>query len=206
MTNPSTLIFLGLAVVWAIVLLPEGLKRLAKMRRSDSIHSFNRQLAVMNRPGASGRSGIAGAASLGRSHTGGPAVQRPARGRSNVINLRERSQSVAAASVRVPADVRRRRQEVTATLAAAALLSLLCVVAFGSAFLVVHLVADALLVGYLYLVSQANRNAASRATNGYRPVGYNTAGPRATGVPVTRIRPVDVVGASGGVRVARSSV
>ena len=49
--NVSTLIFLGLAVVWAIVLLPEVLRKLSVGRRSDSIRSFNHQLSVLHRSG-----------------------------------------------------------------------------------------------------------------------------------------------------------
>lgn len=154
MNNPSTLIFLGLAVVWAIVLLPEAIKKLSKVRRSDSIRSFNHQLSVLDRSGAARRGPTR---SLGRPVGG-----------ANVIDIRDRRKAVGQApqaartSVAVPAAVKRRRQEVTATLAAAAVLTFLCVIAFGTAFLVVHLIADALLVGYLVLVSQANKNAAAR--------------------------------------------
>lgn len=154
MNNPSTLIFLGLAVVWAIVLLPEAIKKLSKVRRSDSIRSFNHQLSVLDRSGAARRGSTR---SLGRSVGG-----------ANVIDIRDRRKSVGQApeaartSVAVPATVKRRRQEVTATLAAVAVLTFLCVIAFGTAFLIVHLIADALLVGYLFLVSQANKNAVAR--------------------------------------------
>nr|HNN38951.1 hypothetical protein [Microthrixaceae bacterium] len=50
----STLVLLGLAVVWAIVLLPEVLKRVSKARSGDSIQSFNSQLSSLQRRPAGG--------------------------------------------------------------------------------------------------------------------------------------------------------
>lgn len=132
----STLVLLGLAVVWAIVLLPEVLKKFSGVRAGDSIRSFRHQLS-----------------SLERSVPGG------ARRRDNVIDLRDRSAApgrTAPQQPQVPPAVRRRRQEVLGSLAAAAVLTLLCTVAFGGPFLVLHLLVDALLVAYLVLLNQAN--------------------------------------------------
>jgi hypothetical protein len=136
--NVTTLVFLGLAVVWAIVLLPELLRKLAGSRHTDTIRSFNQQLSVLDRSG-------------GRST-----------GRSNVIDLRSRANAPrpAAASARpVPPSVRKRRQEVLTVLGSAAVLTLLCTVAFGGPFLVLHIVADVLLVTYLVLLVQATNQA-----------------------------------------------
>lgn len=180
MTNPSTLIFLGLAVVWAIVLLPEGIKKLSKVRRSDSIRSFNHQLSVLDRSGSARR----------------PAG-RPM-GRSNVIDLRDRRATrdvaprQAAPAVRVSPATKRRRQEVTAVLAAVAVLTLLCVVAFGAAFLVFHLLADALLVGYLFLVAQANKSAARPASAVTAPYRYQSSS--VTRLDSNGFRPLSAVG------------
>lgn len=142
--NVTTLVFLGLAVVWAIVLLPELVRKLSGTRRSDTIRSFNHQLSVLDRSGRSGRSGTA---------------------RSNVIDLRSRTApgTGTAPAPAVAPSVRKRRQEVTTVLAAAAVLTLLCTVAFGTAFLVLHVIADALLITYLVLVNQANQAAARAA-------------------------------------------
>jgi hypothetical protein len=128
-------------VVWAIVLLPELVRKLSGTRRSDTIRSFNHQLSVLDR---SGRSGGA---------------------RSNVIDLRSRTAAGpgTAPATAVAPSVRKRRQEVTTVLAAAAVLTLLCTVAFGTAFLVLHVIADALLITYLVLVNQANQAAARAA-------------------------------------------
>lgn len=140
--NVTTLIFLGLAVVWAIVLLPELARKVAGSRHSDTIRSFNQQLSVLDRSGSSERGA-----------------------RSNVIDLRSRAQAPSghpASAAPVPLSVRKRRQEVLTVLGAAAVLTLLCTVAFGSVFLVLHLLADALLVTYVVLVNQANQAAAAR--------------------------------------------
>lgn len=143
----STLVLLGLAVVWAIVLLPEAVKKFSGVRGGDSIRSFNHQLSSLQRPGSR-------SSSLGDG--------------SNVIDMRTRSVSAPAAPARtVSPAVRKRRQEVLTVLGAAAILTLLCTVAFGGPFLLLHLVADALLVAYVVLLAQAtNAPAPQRRTIG----------------------------------------
>ena len=113
--NVTTLVFLGLAVVWAIVLLPEVVRKVAGSRHSDTIRSFNQQLSVLDRSGD-------------RSTSNG----------SNVIDLRSRDHAAGrpAAAPQVPASVRKRRQEVLTVLGSAAVLTLVCTVAFGGAFLI----------------------------------------------------------------------
>jgi hypothetical protein len=154
--NVSTLIFLGLAVVWAIVLLPEVLRKLSVGRRTDSIRSFNHQLSVLR------RSGNRRGADL-------PGMPRPVSlnsssartSSSNVIDLRDRSNAAAAqtSQAKISPSVRRRRQDVLVVLGAIAVLTLLCTVAFGSVFLVPFMLSAALLVGYVFLLNQANQSA-----------------------------------------------
>ncbi len=154
--NVSTLIFLGLAVVWAIVLLPEVLRKLSVGRRTDSIRSFNHQLSVLH------RSGNRRGADL-------PGMPRPVSlnsssartSSSNVIDLRDRSNAAAAqtSQAKISPSVRRRRQDVLVVLGAIAVLTLLCTVAFGSVFLVPFMLSAALLVGYVFLLNQANQSA-----------------------------------------------
>lgn len=142
--NVSTLVFLGLAVVWAIVLLPEVLRKLSGLRGADTIRSFNQQLAVLDRSGQRRRAdrGLA------------PATH------SNVIDLGTRSRRPVAPAPRpVHPAVRRRRQEVLTVLGSAALLTLLCTVAFGGPFLVLHLLADALLVAYVVALARLSQAA-----------------------------------------------
>jgi len=141
--NVSTLVFLGLAVVWAVVLLPEVLRKLSGLRGSDTIRSFNQQLAVLDRSG-------------NRRADRSLAPASP----SNVIDLGSRNRRAAAPAARpVSPAVRRRRQEVLTVLGSAALLTLLCTVAFGGAFLALHLLADALLVGYVVALARVSQQA-----------------------------------------------
>ncbi len=163
----STLVLLGLAVVWAIVLLPEALKRVSKVRSGDSIRSFNHQLSSLQRQPASG----------------------------NVIDLRSRERNngpVGARPVSAPAPVspavRRRRQEVLTVLGSASVLTLLCSVAFGGPFLLLFLVSAALLVAYvaaLYQVTNATASASARDPYGVPVVRRDLAD-----VPGVRISPV----------------
>lgn len=144
--NVTTLIFLGLAVVWAIVLLPEVLRKLAVSRRSDSISSFNQQLSVLHRSGSG-----------------------PESGRSNVIDLRSRAKMPArrqSTGRPVPASVRKRRQEVLTALGSASVLTLICAVAFGGLFLVLFLLSSVLLVAYVVALTQVNQSSAASSVAG----------------------------------------
>jgi len=165
----STLVLLGLAVVWAIVLLPEAMKRISKARSGDSIRSFNHHLSSLQR-GNPHASTAPVRVAPGRVAQGRVAQGRVAQGRgnqrdggrsSNVIDLRPGlargsvavgSRSVSPAEVH-PA-VRRRRQEVLTVLGSASVLTLLCSVAFGGPFLVLFLVSAALLVAYAVALFQ----------------------------------------------------
>jgi len=170
----STLVLLGLAVVWAIVLLPEAVKRISKVRSGDSIRSFNHQLSSLqrgnpHRSGAPQRSRQVGSGQALRTQPGGTRS-------SNVIELRSGaarsgSRSDAAAGRAAPATVhpavRRRRQEVLTALGSASVLSLLCSVAFGGPFLVLFIVSAVLLVAYVAALYQVtNAPQPSRGLNG----------------------------------------
>lgn len=141
--NVSTLIFLGLAVVWAIVLLPELFRKVSGSRHSDTIRSFNHQLSVLHRSG-----------------------DRPSG--SNVIDLRsgrssmDRRQGAPVGPRPVPMSVRKRRQEVMTALGSATLLSLVCTVAFGGPFLLLLLISGGLFVTYLVLLAQVSQAAPAR--------------------------------------------
>jgi hypothetical protein len=165
--NVTTLIFLGLAVVWAIVLLPEALRKFAGSRNGDSIRSFNHQLSVLDRSGGVRPSAATGA-------------------RSNVIDFASRGRAVGPRpSVRVtPPSVRKRRQEVLTVLGAAAVLTLLGTVAFGGIFLAFHLLADLLLVAYLVALVQVNQQAEVRRAEP-RP-SHVAVRPATVGQPVAR--------------------
>ena len=165
--NVSTLIFLGLAVVWAIVLLPEVLRKLSVGRRTDSIRSFNHQLSVLHRSGnrrGADLPGMPRPVSLNSPSLNSSSARTSSNARnssSNVIDLRDRSNAAAAqtSQAKISPSVRRRRQDVLVVLGAIAVLTLLCTVAFGSVFLVPFMLSAALLVGYVFLLNQANQSA-----------------------------------------------
>jgi len=159
--NVSTLIFLGLAVVWAIMLLPEVLRKLSVGRRTDSIRSFNHQLSVLHRSGnrrGADLPGMPRPVSLNSSSRNSSSARNSS---SNVIDLRDRSNAAGAQTspAKISPSVRRRRQDVLVVLGAIAVLTLLCTVAFGSVFLVPFMLSAALLVGYVFLLNQANQSA-----------------------------------------------
>ncbi|MFZ4432089.1 MAG: hypothetical protein ACOYOQ_02715 [Microthrixaceae bacterium] len=139
----STLVLLALAGVWAVVLAPEIIKRSGSLRNGDSVTAFRNQLSSIGRHAGSGQRNP-----LGPAH-------------HNVVELRDRRP--APVRPQVSPGVRRRRQEILGGLAAAAVLTLLCTVAFGGAFLWLHLLADALLVGYVVLLVRATNTATSRS-------------------------------------------
>lgn len=169
----STLVLLGLAVVWAIVLLPEALKRISKARSGDSIRSFNSHLSSLQRPAASG---------------------------SNVIELRSPQRQARPAGARpagrpasgpapVSPAVRRRRQEVLTVLGSASVLTLLCSVAFGGPFLLLFLLSAALLVAYVVALYQVTNAPMATARD---PYGMPATAPvrRTTDVHGVRVSPV----------------
>ncbi len=160
--NVSTLIFLGLAVVWAIVLLPEVLRKLSVGRRTDSIRSFNHQLSVLHRSGNRRGADLPRMPRPVSLNSSSARTSSNARNSSsNVIDLRDRSNAAAAqtSQAKISPSVRRRRQDVLVVLGAIAVLTLLCTVAFGSVFLVPFMLSAALLVGYVFLLNQANQSA-----------------------------------------------
>lgn len=171
----STLVLLGLAVVWAIVLLPEALKHVTKARHGDSIRSFNRHLSSLQRPDLHGR----------------PAPHaRPPRA-SNVIDLRSHSQSSRPGThrpVRVSPAVRRRRQEVLATLGSVSVLALLCSIAFGGPFLALFVVTAGLLVAYVVALYQVTNAVTPQRGHLGHPAG-SIAPKRLGDMPGVRVRP-----------------
>lgn len=184
----STLVLVGLGLVWAVVLLPDLVARISRVRKADTIRTFNHQLSSLGRSAPVDRrdarptSGGAGAV-LRRGSVGRPSMGRSSMG--DVIDLRSRlrartgAQTARTAPVAVPevtatnlagaprpvsAGLRKRRQDVLFGLGAAALLTLLATVAFGGVFLYLHLFADVLMACYLVALQRvgATRPAASR--------------------------------------------
>lgn len=136
----SVIALLGLAVLWAIVLVPDLVRRGASFRRVDPIGQFAKNRSVLGRTSA-----VRG---------------RGARATESVIDLRGpgpvryvASERPVAPAVRAPRRSRaeQRRQDVLTALVAAALMTFLGYTAFGGPMLAVHVVADVLLVAYVGL-------------------------------------------------------
>ncbi|NLV54248.1 MAG: hypothetical protein GXY13_01410 [Acidimicrobiales bacterium] len=129
-----------LAIAWAAFLLPPIVRNRAAVRPGRSVNTFRHDLAVLGRatPGTTGR------------------------------------RSSLAGAARLPgtptsrAQVRRRRRDVLAVLAGLAVFTLLLALAFGGPLILAHLLVDAALAGYVYLLVQLRKDAAGRPV----PVRY----------------------------------
>ena len=173
------MVLLVLAAVWAAVLIPPALRARQEGRPSDSISNFRRQLAVLRRTGP--RSNRLGSvdhwarpyapppptlASVSRLHSGLPTNGRPppaGRGAVGRVPAGGRPSPASAARSRTL----RRRRDVLTGLAAAVVVSLLVAVVTGlsSMFVVLHVVADVLLVAYVSLLIHQRNAAAERDMN-----------------------------------------
>ncbi|MEZ5320964.1 MAG: hypothetical protein R2698_02570 [Microthrixaceae bacterium] len=144
----SWLLLFGLAVAWAVVLVPDLLRRSAASRRSDTIAQFSRNLS-----------------SLGRTHSGGSLPGPGPLRRDNVVALPSRPAALGRAAgprsggIRSSASRRnqQRRQEILTGLAAAALLTFLGSVSIGGVITVLHVLVDLALVSYLGAVMAVTR-------------------------------------------------
>ncbi|MBV6509095.1 MAG: hypothetical protein JJLCMIEE_02162 [Acidimicrobiales bacterium] len=138
---PLVLVFL--ALIWAVVLIPPMLKNRAESRVSSSITSFNRNLSVLQNSNKS----TAGT-SRWPIHSSVP---------------QPRATTAAIGGLQIPParltreQAARRRREVCFGLVVAAVLTLGLAISFGGAFVLLHVLADALLVGYALLWHQANQ-------------------------------------------------
>jgi len=194
--NLSTVVLLGLAVVWAIVLAPEVLRRTSGMRRVDPVNAFHRQMSSLDRNGGrpAGRPGtnVIDLRGPARTSSSRP-MQRPTSARYGGAPQRPvRPARHAAPRPIVSTRTQKRRQDVLIVLVAAAVLTLLCAIAFGGAFLALHLVADVLLVAYVVLLNRSAQVATRprRATYGYsgygRQIDLRQQLPQPVAVPGTR--------------------
>lgn len=189
----SILVLVGLAVVWAIVVFPDVVRWISNNRRGDTIRTFNSQLSSLGRsnavrddnvidlrdrmisplvPGNSMRVPESEVVPIGarKSVNASPDGLKPAQQRS--AQSPDRSSAQSAPRPVSPA-VRKRRQDVLVALGAACLLTLLATIAFGPAFLYLHLLADVFLVGYLVALQRT----VSSGSAARRPGGHNTVSP-----------------------------
>jgi hypothetical protein len=148
-----------LAVVWAVYL-ASWLRNRGMHRNVNSISSFSKHLSVLERtsPGASLRPVGGYSGPVGRPLGAGPAMS---------IN-----------------DVRRRRRDVLFGLAGAAVVTFGLAVVVGGPFLLLHLLIDVALVGYVVLLVRLKRLAEDRRTKvRYLQPGATMAGPVGAEVP-----------------------
>lgn len=129
-------VIVGLAFVWALVLVPPAVRR-RKIRPGSSVSTFRRSLDVLGRAAPS-RFPATAARPARSAPRGGP--QPPVR-----------------------SAVRKRRRDVLLTLTGTAAFTLLLAVAFGGVAIALHLVADVALGAYVYLLVRMRKQAAEQA-------------------------------------------
>lgn len=134
-----------LAIVWAIVLVPPLVRNRADLRPGSSVSSFRQDLAVIGRttptsslrpPSLPGMGPSASAARAGAPLAGTPSGR---------------------------AAARKRRRDVLFALGGLAGFTLLLAMAFGGPMLLLHLLVDVALGGYLYLLVQMRKLAEEQA-------------------------------------------
>jgi len=146
----NLVVILILAAVWAVFLIPQVVRARAERGSGDSIGAFQKQLSVLQRttPAAPGM-----AASFR------PASQPSPRARA------ARPGAPASPRPAVPAEARRRRKLVlVALLAAAGTTLVLGLLPPLRPLLVLHLLVDVLLVGYVALLVRMRTAARDRAS------------------------------------------
>ena len=141
-----TLILFILAVVWAIVI-GSWVRSRHETRGVNSISTFAKHLSVLERT------------SPARIGPGANADRRP-QGRPEPI-FPAASYVPARAAMSLP-DARRRRKNVLVALAGAVVATLVLIPFMGSTMVLLNVVADVLLVGYVGLLIRTQRRAAER--------------------------------------------
>jgi len=166
------LVLLVLAGIWAAVLIPPAVRARAEGRPGDSISNFRRQLTVLRGTGPH-RAGVGGRTAGGdhwyRPNGSTPAltpVHGPLRStRATVTPHRAPVRGVRTASPASAARSRtiRRRRDVLMALFAAAVATLALGLLFSiGVMLIVHVIADVLLVAYVALLVHQRNAAAER--------------------------------------------
>lgn len=121
-----------LAIAWGAFLLPPIVRNRSSLRPGRSVSTFRNDLAVLGRATPHGP----GLGAFGADRLPGTPGSR--------------------------SQVRRRRRDVLAALAALAVFTLLLAVAFGGPLILLHLVVDVALGGYVFLLVQLRKTAAER--------------------------------------------
>jgi hypothetical protein len=144
------LVLIILAVVWAAVLLPPFLQNRSESRPADSISTFRSQLSVLERRSVGTSQGLREAPRSVRPLAGAPVGAAPVR-RASVDHAR---------LARMAA--KKRRRDILVTLLAAAGITLVGSI-LSPQVLVLHLVVDALLAAYVFLLVRQRKLAEQRS-------------------------------------------
>ena len=136
------MVLILLACIWAVVLVPPYVRN-RSTRASDSISSFHRQLRTLERARPGGL----------------PRLPRPAASLS-MQPIAVRAQNGMPAG---RAAARRRRRDILFTLGGAVAITFLLAVLLGGVAILCHLVADAALAGYVYLLVQMRKSEVERS-------------------------------------------
>ena len=142
-------ILIALALLWGIVLVPPWIKKRSHRSTSvDALDAFSQRLSRLDRSSTGpGRAPVVplrpALAPNTRARPPGDPMVAPG--------------PAAGAIPQTPNDARRRRRGVTIALGATAFATLLLAIAAGGAFIVLHLLVDAALLGYVILLVQYQR-------------------------------------------------
>lgn len=137
-----------LAIVWAIVLVPPLVRNRADLRPGSSVSSFRQDLAVIGRTTPTSSFRPSSLPGVGPVLPSGPSA---------------RGAAPLAGTPSGRAAARKRRRDVLFALGGVAGFTFLLALAFGGPLLLVHLVADVALAGYLYLLVQMRKMAEEQA-------------------------------------------
>lgn len=162
----SWLLLFGLGVAWAVVLVPDLLRRNAASRRSDTIGQFARNLSSLERsaPVGAPRSNLVQFPT--RFNDPMADLGRPAQPAAQTAAPRQAAQRAGSTQRPRRSAVQQRRQDILSALIAAALLSFLGSVSVGGILMVVHAVIDIALVLYLGALLTIKRREQMRAQVG----------------------------------------
>lgn len=134
-----------LAIVWAIVLVPPLVRNRADLRPGSSVSSFRQDLAVIGRASPTSTLRPPSLPSVG--------PRTPA----------ARSGAPLSGTPGGRAAARKRRRDVLFTLGGVAGFTFLLALAFGGPMVMLHVVADLALAGYVYLLVQMRKLAEEQA-------------------------------------------
>lgn len=162
----SWLLLFGLAVAWAVVLVPDFVRRNAASRRSDTIGQFARNLGAL---GESQPVGVRRPANVVQF----PQVQRYAEPTYEpAVDLRgprpvaQRNAARPAPRPAARTRAQQRRKDVLAALVAAAVLTFLCSISVGGAFVMLNAVVLVALAAYVAAFALVTRKEKLRSQVG----------------------------------------